>query len=294
MSNRKRPQGWTKHPDRLACIGDSLTRNYTTQTKIHEFWPTVLAGLLREVGIYARAINAGSSGNHTGQMVVRKTAMTCGEDPRIAVIFGGVNDPGNASTTFAGTNWTGSDEIAIAGSDYTKFEFGEYVLAGGNRYLVTNYYVPNAAIKVTPNLVADIAAGTAVTHDTQYNILTMATHAIDNGADYVIVVGAHYLNFTSGAGDTLSVDYAAYAPVRAAQAAAVTSIAAARPSASVLFVDLHAYFKALIQAGTVAQGDDTAWHVAVSDQHLNATGQQYIANAIYDAMEAEGWIQELS
>jgi hypothetical protein len=70
--------------------------------------------------------------------------------------------------------------------------------------------------------------------------------------------------------------------LRVEQSAAATALGA-------LYVDFHAYMRALIVATTYAQGDDTAWHVAIGNTHLNNTGEQILADAIYAAMQAQGW-----
>ena len=56
-----------------------------------------------------------------------------------------------------------------------------------------------------------------------------------------------------------------------------------------MYVDFYDWMRDLIVAGTYTQGDDTAWHVAVSNAHLNNTGEQILADAIYAAMQAQGW-----
>ena len=64
---------------------------------------------------------------------------------------------------------------------------------------------------------------------------------------------------------------------------------AAAAQLGALYVDFHAYMRALIVAGTYTQGDATAWHVAVGNTHLNNVGEQILADAIYAAMQAAGW-----
>lgn len=51
----------------------------------------------------------------------------------------------------------------------------------------------------------------------------------------------------------------------------------------------HDHMRGLIVSGAYAQGNDTAWHVAVGNTHLNNVGQQILADAIYAAMQAAGW-----
>lgn len=293
MSNRKKPNGYTQHPINVQAIGDSLTRNYTSAMADADFWPARLAAALTAAGLPAAAKNNGVSGNRTGTMLKRKTALTMLGTPAIGVVFGGVNDPAGGAVSLTSSNVIGDTKIRTTGG-YTDFEIGAYLTVGGNTYKVTNYYVPDAAVVVTPPLVADIPNGTPIYHATANNLQAIGQHLIDNGCSHVAVVSAQYLNFASNTGDTLATDYATYAPVRVKQAAAAVALAAANPTKKVIFVNLHAYLKALITGGTVTQGNDVAWHVAVGDQHFNTTGQQYVANAIYAAIAAAGWVGELA
>lgn len=294
MANRRKNTTYRNFPLLAVAMGDSLTKNYTTQVNVADFWPTRLQAKLSDAGIYTRFANCGDSGNNTGEMIDRKIAMIRNGPLTLAVIFGGVNDPAEgASSLGASTNLIGDTRIITTGG-YANLEIGEHVTAGANSYLVTGYYAPDAAILISPPLVADIPDATPLKHATDLNVAALGQYAIDHGATHVAIVGAQYLNYASNAGDTLSTDYANYVPVRAAQAAAAVALAAANPSKNIVWVDLHAYLKALISGGTVTQGNDVAWHVDVENQHLNATGEQYVADAIYAAITAAGWIQELA
>lgn len=132
----------------------------------------------------------------------------------------------------------------------------------------------------TPSLAIVYAGQNDVAVDTEANLETIVTQIRAAGCSRVLVVGTHYMNWTSG-GDTTSVQDATFAALRVKQAAAAAGVSAP-------FVDLYAYMRALIVAGTYVQGD-FAWHVADANTHLNAIGQQIIADAMMEVIEAQGW-----
>lgn len=133
----------------------------------------------------------------------------------------------------------------------------------------------------TPSLAIVYAGQNDVAIDTQANLQSIVASIQAAGCSRVLVCGSHYMNFSSG-GDTTSAQDAGYATLRGKQSAAAAASGAA-------YVDLYAYMRALIVAGTYTQGDDTAWHVAVGNTHLNAVGQQIVADAIFAKMQAQGW-----
>jgi lysophospholipase L1-like esterase len=292
MANRRENRTYKKTPLPAVAIGDSLTRNYSTQTLLAEFWPTRLQALLEDAGVYVRFVNAGVSGNTTRQMFDRRAALTNRAVPGLAVIFGGVNDPGSPICTVASNGTTGDTFVTTGSTGAYQLSEGAGITINGNDYTLTDI-VPTG-VSISPPLVANITTGNTLYHATSLNIQAISDYLIAAGCDYIAIVSAQYLNFASNTGDTLATDYAVYAPVRAAQLAASVALAAANPTKNFAFVDLHAHMKALIVGGEVSQGYDYAWHVATSDQHLNAEGQQIVADAIYAAISAAGWIQELS
>lgn len=110
----------------------------------------------------------------------------------------------------------------------------------------------------------------------------------DRGCDRVVVVGNHYLNYSSG-GDTLSTPVAVYDDVTGIRA----QQAAAAAAEGVVFADLYTFLKARIQAGLDVQGD-YAWHFANSNIHLNAYGNDLVAECLYQVVAGQsGWIDAL-
>lgn len=127
---------------------------------------------------------------------------------------------------------------------------------------------------------------------TTSNIVAMVSSLIAQGIPRVVIVSAHYRNFAGGVGDTQTVDYAAYVPVRAAQLAAYTASVATHPG-KVAYCDLHAFLKAVIAAGTEAQ-NSASWHVGPTDQHPNELGGSYFADAIKATIAAQdGWLDAI-
>ena len=89
------------------------------------------------------------------------------------------------------------------------------------------------------------------------------------------------MNWATG-GDTETTEHPTRAALRAKQAAAAAST-------SVPYCDTFAHMRAAVVAGDVVPGDDLSWHVAVGNTHLNAAGEQAVADAVYDAFVAQGW-----
>lgn len=112
-----------------AAIGDSLTLNFSYRTLPHEFHPEVLAGMLRDAGYPVYARNHGQSGDTTTGMRGRVSQMLRFETPRLATIWGGVNDPGNS---IAGA--TTQANIEAMGRTLLDAGVG-YLVIGNTQYL---------------------------------------------------------------------------------------------------------------------------------------------------------------
>lgn len=120
---------------------------------------------------------------------------------------------------------------------------------------------------------------------TQSNLEAMAAYAKDAGCRRVVILGAPYLNFSSG-GDAQGQPFQPYCSVRCAQRDAAASSGA-------LFVDFYGYLSGLISSGTETQGS-FSWHVQDMNQHLNALGWSYAAQAVYNAIASQPvWLREL-
>lgn len=127
---RKIQATYTKAPaSSLAAIGDSLTHNFSLDVRPDQFWPQRLTALLGGEDVAIRARNFGRSGNTTTQMLARLSRMTQFDVPRLAIIWGGVNDPGNGivgATTQANIETMG-ETLLDAGVDY--------LIVGNTQYL---------------------------------------------------------------------------------------------------------------------------------------------------------------
>lgn len=129
---------------------------------------------------------------------------------------------------------------------------------------------------------------------TTANIKSLAETLFAGGASYVVVCSTHYWNFStpdpwpiSGARQTLW----------NAQNQAYTDELALHPGL-VAWVDLYGFMHGIL--GTTYRGvtyasGDYKWHVADNDVHLNAAGEQIVADAIVAAVQAQsGWVAGLS
>lgn len=132
---RKIQTNYTKSPSRtLAAIGDSLTHNTTLGVRPDQFYPEQLAVRLRAEVVPIRSRNFGRSGNTTTQMLARLSRMTHFDIPDLAVVWGGVNDPGNSipgATTQANIETMGRalldagvDFLVIGNTQYLNYTSG--------------------------------------------------------------------------------------------------------------------------------------------------------------------------
>lgn len=115
-------------------MGDSLTQNYSTSTKIAKFWPGQLATDLSADGYQVKAINLGVSGNTTTQMLARIGAATLNYEPIMGFILGGVNDPGNGISSATTTSNISAmvDSLIAAGVPRVVIVSAHYLnFAGG-------------------------------------------------------------------------------------------------------------------------------------------------------------------
>lgn len=127
---------------------------------------------------------------------------------------------------------------------------------------------------------------------TQANLQAMAETLFTAGVRYVLIGNTQYQNYSVG-GDTVSTPAATYATLRPFQQAAANALIAAHPG-KVAYVDIYGFMRQKIVDGIVTQGDWAAWHVADANQHLNPTGEQYVADAMLATIQAQsGWLVAL-
>lgn len=141
MSGRKAVSSYTRaNTKTLAAMGDSLTFNDVYWgCAPHQMWPEVLAAQLRTLACPIRGRNFGASGNTTTQMLARASQLTLYEVPDLAIVFGGVNDPGasiagattqaNIEAMVSGVIAAGCSHVVVVNTQYLNFTTGGDALA---------------------------------------------------------------------------------------------------------------------------------------------------------------------
>lgn len=264
-----------------AVIGDSVTYSQGGGgLTADQFYPARVQAALVARGVDIKVRNFGNSGDTTAQMVARDACLTEFEVPDLGIIYGGVNDAANGSTVNgAGATTTSIPVQAAAGAN---FKVGAYVLISGQSVKVTA--IATDTLTVAPALSGAPTNTTVVAHDTQTNLQLLAQVLQSAGCPRVMIVGQHYMNWSSG-GDTTTVQNTTYAALRVLQKAAAAAGGA-------IYVDLYTYMAGLITAGAYVQGS-FSWHIADSNIHLNATGEQIASDGLVLSMPAQ-WVADLT
>jgi lysophospholipase L1-like esterase len=117
----------------IACMGDSITLNFIWGTQAYQYYSAVLQDSLQGLGCTVQCRNFGVSGTTTTNMLARFGAMTQYDIPKIAVIYGGINDPGNAISSATTTSNIQSmaqnmlskgSKVIICGRHYNNYSIG--------------------------------------------------------------------------------------------------------------------------------------------------------------------------
>ena len=259
----------------LIAVGDSHTYNTGFGQTMADFYPDRLDVLLGTTSYQVQ--NLGISGNTTANMAARITA----QDHRrpmsngVAIIYGGTNDYNDTFAVQASPTPTSTVFAINAGKGF-RFGAGAYITVNGEQALIQS--IATDTITLASPLSFTPTAGQAVVIDTTANLVKLA---LAIGAPRTLICGQHFLNFATG-GESTSGSVGTIEALRAKQRAAAAAVGA-------VYVDFYDWMRDLIVAGNYALGNDTAWHVAVGDTHLNNTGQQILADAIYASMQAQGW-----
>lgn len=219
--------------------------------------------------------NLGLSGNTTSNMWERRWQLLRAGTPNMAILYGsGSNDVNGAVQASPAPT---STVFSVATG--TPFGVGAWITVAGESAQILS--IATNAITLTAPLAGGApAAAAVVAHDTERNLTELATYLKNAGCSRVMILGRHYDNLAIGA-DTTTVENAANAAARVKQQAAAAA-------AGVVYVDLYAWMRALIIAGTRTQGN-YAEHVSSTDQHLSVLGQTTIADAIEATITAQGW-----
>lgn len=302
----------------VAVGGDSQT-TYLNNLGVSpvDCWPEALGRGLRAGGKDVRARGFGINGNTTTTLLDRLNDLFLFDTPEIAGLYIGVNDPGNS--ILQATTQLNIEAMCMALKHGARGDgLGAPYVAGqanlpatgrlGQRYVVLSDTSTTGGVAEWHSSHTATITGTVsganvwefrqpLAGENGWGRVARATTA-PSVVDKIFVVGANYLNWTSG-GDTTSVDYSTYATVRAAQAAAVAAqnvTVAGR--ASVVFVDLHAFQKARLVAGidlnfrSVSYDQARSWHVADANQHHSAYGHALVAQAVQAAIPS-AWLNDL-
>lgn len=298
------------------ALGDSQTQPWQWGNLPFRAWAPLLDAAL---GRFWQVRCLALGGNTTANLLARTGAAFRWETPDLAIIYIGVNDPG-ASITQA-TTQLNIEGIVMAlkhgasgnEADYNIAVAGQANLPDtglpGQRYVVLNDSSTTGG-KVArrggdaPTITGSAAGPTVWEYrlprvgELGWGRVAVRATA-PTAVKRIVVVTANYQNWTTG-GDTLTTPYAAYVPVRAAQAAAVAAQnvnAAGVPS--VVLADLYAFQKARIQNGEdpdfSATGYDQAqsWHAIQNNQHHNDYGHELV-EACVEARIAASWPSEFT
>lgn len=270
----------------FACLGDSHTHNNTLGVLANEFYTEQAAILLRAAGCNVKGANFGSSGDTTGQMLVRVGKITSLHGvPTVAVIYGGANDSQYASTVQASPTPT-STVFAVAAGKGANYQPGTYLTVGGVSALIAS--VSTDTITLASALAGGApAVGATVAIDTQTNLTAIGNAIRTAGCTRIVYGLMHYYNYSSG-GDTHSTPLTANVTMRGLQSAAAAAVTGA------VTCNFWNYMDNLIQTGAAVQGS-YSWHVLDSNVHLNAAGELILAQALYATIAAQtGWLAALS
>lgn len=294
----------------LAALGDSQS-DLINSNAVDAFrtWVPVTARLLnsRARASIVRGRAFGAAAETTTQMLARVQDLLLYDTPLLAVIFGGINDSGASITTATTTQNIQAMVLAVRHAAVGDGLSGGATVAGqaslpatgelGQRYVVLNdtSTTGGAAAKdtsqtatITGSVAADVNGNKQAVWEFRYPLageagwgrVAVASTAVTLGAAYVAVIGQGYRNYPTG-GDTTG-GTSTNANLIAAQSAAATATGAT-------FIDLYAYQRARILAGTDADLSAgfvaaSAWNVADGNIHHNAYGHAIVAEALLQGL----------
>lgn len=254
----------TPYPALYAAEGDSHTFNVSFGLTSEDFYPAVVAN---DKQFSVR--NAGGSGESSAQMLSQVQSFLSQGIPDIATIYGGSNDV----DTVVSASPTPTDTIFNV-MDAAKLAAGGWIMINGEGRKIAA--LNGAEVSLVLALTVAPISGDMVSIDTESNLKEWVQLVVGAGVGQAAIIGSHYLNFPVG-GDSVSTEQPLRAICRVAQANAAAS-------ESVPYVDTYAYMRQAIVDGVVAQGDWAAWHQGPTDTHLNAAGEQILADAINNAL----------
>lgn len=259
----------------------------------------------------------GVGGENTDQILARLGVAWRWDIPEMAVLYVGANDPGSVPSIGAAATQLNVEAMIEAlqhGATGDGQFYGVHVDtvadlpangSRGERWVVLSDTSTTGGVPATSAEQAATISG-SVTGPTVWEYRYPRAGAAGWGrvavrttaptvVKQIVVIGEGYLNYTTG-GDTLTTAYALYAPVRAAEAAAVTAQAVTvggKPT--VVFLDYYTFLKNRIVAGTdpnfavTTYDQNLSWHAADQNQHNSPYGHQLIQLAVRGAINTAGW-----
>lgn len=299
----------------IVVIGDSLTHNIILGVPIYASWPAVLARILRGKGYNVCVRNLARSGRTTatggsnmGDVFSEAWQFDPVNIPKIAIVMGGVNDPGNGITA----DLTRANLRAIImgwkfGADQIVAGFANLparALIGSRKVVLSDSSTTGGAALPSgyPGIatVTGAAASSPTVWECRYSTSSelgwgriAASATTPTHISKIIVVSAQYLNYSSM--DTVATPYAAYSDtlgvpysssgVRRAQIDAAAD-------ESVVYCDFYDLLKQRIVSGVETQ-NSYSWHVETGNQHLNAHGESLCASAVFASINSQGWLSSL-
>lgn len=274
--------GDNPQPVDLDCFGDSHTYNVTYLTGYSQYYPSLWQERFRLNRANVSVRNSGQSGDTTGDVLVRANARAAPSRPSIGLVYAGTNDFGaaNIGTVQASPSPTTTVFTLDAGKG-ARFPVGVAVLVNGESRIVQSVSTDQLTLSVA--LSGAPSAGASVTLDTQTNLVAIGNRLIALGYTRLMVGVQHYFNWSSS-GDTVATPQASAQLIRAPQIAAAAALNATE-------VNFHTYMRSLIVAGTYVQGS-FSWHVADGNSHLNAIGEQLLADCVLSKVPV-GWFPAL-
>jgi hypothetical protein len=250
----------------LIAIGDSFTSNGTTGLTTAQFYPSVAS---KGIPFIESSANYGISGDTSCGMINRIATTIVYKNISMAIVYAGQND---GSVTVQSSPPPNNRVFTV--NNGAKFFAGSYILVGTEPAQVLS--VSTNQITLTANLTqGNPSLGTEVAPDTTRNIVAIINYWKSLGIKIIYVMGAHFMNFSTG-GDTVTVQQASAAATRAKQLAAAQAT-------NCPYIDNYAIMSARITNGLDAQGS-ASWHYADGNVHLNAYGESILAANIVSAI----------
>ena len=253
----------------FAVEGDSHTFNTSFGLSEDQFYPKLVADAMGPKWGWR---NRGISGESSAEMVTTSAIASFLDQgpPEIAAIYAGSNDVKTlviAASPASTTTVLHVEPDAVA-QGKLAVEGGVKINGQSRRIVAIN----GTEITLDVALSAAPATGDELDVDTVENIKRWIAAVQAAGAQRVLVIGAHYLNFAAS-GDTPTAEQSLRSGIRDNEQAAAAA-------AGVEYVDTYAHMRDVILSGAVTQGDWAAWHQGPTDTHLTAAGEQALANAI--------------